>query len=241
MGTSTRGYYTVLTVPKNKWVLCSTGPVLASTRQGNRKVADAAVGRGVLQCRVPAGAFIEGAGVGLEKTGLGRADDHAATQLGVLVEGSTDEVQAGKGGVGARSGRVLEGLRVGESFKGKKGVREVIEGVGHPGGGSEGNEASVATIMREGKGEVETTYAMLGPGRPLFRRVVDHHKLTWGWMGWAEKSWGRPRKPCRRREGGSDEVCVVGFGPRPEMIAGKNMGHRLAGKVRRVEDKTDRK
>jgi hypothetical protein len=23
-------------------------------------------------------------------------------------------------------------------------------------------------------------YAMLGPGRPLFRRVVDLHKLTWG-------------------------------------------------------------
>jgi hypothetical protein len=134
-------------------------------------VADAAIGRGVLQCRGPAGR--EGGGpslrlpVWLEETGLGRADDRAATQLGVH-EGSTDEVQAGKGGVGARSGRVWEGLRVGESFKGKKGVREVIEGVGHPGGGSEGNEASVAAIMREGRGEVETAYAMLGQDARFF-------------------------------------------------------------------------
>ncbi len=111
---------------------------------------------------------------------MGRADDRAATQLGVH-EGLTDEVQAGKGGVGARSGRVWEGLRISlRASKGKGGVREVIKGIGHPCGGSEGNEASVATIMREGRGEVESAYAMLGPGRPLFRRVVDHHKLTWG-------------------------------------------------------------
>jgi hypothetical protein len=78
----------------------------------------------------------------------------------------------------------------------------VIEGVGHPGGGSEGNEASVATVMREGRGKVETAYAMLGPGRPLFRRVVDHHKLTWG--GWAgRQSRGAvPANRARRRERG---------------------------------------
>ncbi len=35
--------------------------------------------------------------MGLEETGLGRADDRALTQLGVH-EGSTDEVQAGEGG-----------------------------------------------------------------------------------------------------------------------------------------------
>ena len=80
------------------------------------------------------------------------------------------------GGVGNRrdEGRV---------FKGKKRIREMIDGLGDAIRGGEGDENVEAAIVLGGGGEVEATGAVSRPRFPVCRRIVGVTIWPGGWMG----------------------------------------------------------
>ena len=59
----------------------------------------------------------------------------------------------------------------------------MVEGVGDTKTGGEGNEDTVAPVVRRDGAYVEGPFAMSRPRLPLFSGVVDDDELSWGVNG----------------------------------------------------------
>ena len=68
-------------------------------------------------------------------------------------------------------------------LKGKERVREKIELVSDTGGKSRRNKDFMRAIVREGRGKIEPSGAVEGPGRALVGGVMGDHQLTCGVNG----------------------------------------------------------
>ena len=56
----------------------------------------------------------------------------------------------------------------------------MVEGVGDTKTGGEGNEDTVAPVVRRDGAYVKSPFAMSRPRLPLFSGVVDDDELSWG-------------------------------------------------------------
>ena len=69
---------------------------------------------------------------------------------------------------------VGNGREAGRVFEGKKGVRVVIEGLGHAIGGGKGSKDVKTAIVLGGRGEVESAGAVSCPRFPVLWRIVGN-------------------------------------------------------------------
>ena len=100
-----------------------------------------------------------------------------------------DEVVVGKDRVG------------GGIFEREERVGEVIDGVGDAVCPCLGDKDMVATIVKEGRGDVETPNAVMIPRLALRGRVVDHYKLSGGVDAVCREIHGRPVEAVPGGEG----------------------------------------
>jgi hypothetical protein len=138
--------------------------------------------------------------LGREKERLSGGNDSAQAKVRVQ-ECLADQVCAVESWVGAGRGWVGKDRVRGGIFEREERVGEVIDGVGDAVCPCLGDKDMVATIVKEGRGDVETPNAVMIPRLALRGRVVDHYKLSGGVDAVCREIHGRPVEAVPGGEG----------------------------------------